>query len=296
MGILEEMRDLLISIDNKLTLPTPPPSNNKWPNEPNWTKKKVLADWDMTGSPDGLYGDDPVGDQGFRLINNHPPGMLFGPDMGPEYDGTPCGYSLAKELSDAPYSPRNTYDFVYPKGMRLGTAPSTVYKAWSAAQNWGYREIYCAWMCKISEPFDYSTNGQKMCFLFNGGGGVGGQSFICIAPDKRIAVMPEYPDPDPSSPAYRIRYPNQKTGLVLMEPNTWRLIEWYQKLPEENTPSESSLKWWVDGMLQGNYNDVWNKFPMDMFQFSPTFGGNGNVYKTEEDHFYVDHVRIVVPE
>jgi hypothetical protein len=179
--------------------------------------------------------------------------------------------------------------------MRLGTAPSTVYKAWSAAQNWGYREIYCAWWGKLSDPYDFDNVGQKMTFLFNGGGGVGGQAFMSIGTDMRTYVMPEYPDPPPIGPAYHIRTVNQP-DVVLYTPGVWHLSEWYLKLPVTNDPANSLLRWWLDGKLQGEYNDVWNAYPMDMFQFSPTFGGNGEFFKQWDDHWYANGCYISIPK
>jgi len=53
------------------------------------------------------------------------------------------------------------------------------------------------------------------------------------------------------------------------------------------------VRWWMDGVLVGNYTDA--QFPGDAgfaeFQLSPTFGGTGPA-KTENDYYWVDHVHV----
>ena len=292
MGILEEMRDLLISIDSKMPSNGPIPPDKKWPNEPKGFV--TLTDWDMTASPNGLYSDEPIpgAPDGWKINYNTPPGTIFGPNMGPEFNGTPAGWLVSSDEQNAPCSPTKCYDFVYPKGMRLGTAPATVY----TAETWYHEELYIAYWSRISDPFDYSTNGQKMVFVFNGNSN--GQIFTHINPaDKTVCVMPEYPDPPPIGPAYHTRTPNCKPeDLRLFTPGVWHLLEWHMKMPKTNDPANCILKWWMDGVLQGDYNDVWNSESFSELKISPTFGGNGNVYKTEEDHWIVDHFYVSVPK
>ncbi len=52
------------------------------------------------------------------------------------------------------------------------------------------------------------------------------------------------------------------------------------------------MKWWLDGVLQGNFTNV--NYPADAFdefKFAPTWGGTGGT-KNEQDYFWFDHVRI----
>jgi hypothetical protein len=58
--------------------------------------------------------------------------------------------------------------------------------------------------------------------------------------------------------------------------------------------STGTLKWWLDGVLQGSHNDVRNSSNFDMFQFSPTWGGNSGARKGQTDHYWFDHVRLSV--
>jgi hypothetical protein len=52
------------------------------------------------------------------------------------------------------------------------------------------------------------------------------------------------------------------------------------------------LKWWLDGELLGSHQDVSNPVPFDMFQLSPTWGGNSGARKQQTDRYWFDHVRL----
>ena len=90
-------------------------------------------------------------------------------------------------------------------------------------------------------------------------------------------MLPEYPGD------FRWRSPVQAMVVTL---GTWHRIEWYVQL------SSGTLKWWLDGALQGSYADVRNRVPFDMFQLNPTWGGNSGARKHQTDHYWFDHVRV----
>jgi hypothetical protein len=173
----------------------------------------------------------------------------------------------------APLSPPYVYDFVYPQGMVEGTAPATVYY-----NNLGTNEIYVGLWWRPSSPVDLGPNGNKIAFVFNGGGGVGGQQFLILLPDGRLHVLPEYPGD------FRWRDPNVNATVVTL--GVWHRIEWYCQL------STATLKWWLDGVLQGSHSDVRNSYGFDIFKLSPTWGGNIGARKHETDHYWFDHVRL----
>jgi hypothetical protein len=178
-----------------------------------------------------------------------------------------------QRISDpgAPFSPPHVYDFVYPQGMVEGRAPATVYYTLFAS------EVYAGFWWKPSSPFDCGPNGNKIAFLFNGGGGAGGQQFLILRPDGRLHVLPEYPGD------YRWRTPNVNATAVAL--GVWHRIEWH-------ATKTGTLQWWLDGVLQGSYSDVRNSYHFDMFQFSPTWGGNTGARKSQTDHYWFGHVRL----
>ena len=174
-----------------------------------------------------------------------------------------------------PMSPPSRYDFVYPEGMVEGDAPATVYFG-----NLSTSAIYAAFWWKMSEPFDRGPNGNKIAFMFNGGGGAGGQLFMTLHPDGRLHVLPESPGD------FRWREP--VSSAITVSPGVWHLVEWFTDL------SDGTMQWWLDGVLHGSHRDVSNRQAFDMFQFSPTWGGNSGARKRHTDHYWFDHVRLSV--
>lgn len=192
---------------------------------------------------------------------------------------------------EAPLSPPHVYGFVYPKGMGEGVAPSTVYyptRTNTILEKLGLLpggaldadEVYVGFWWKPSTPFDLGPNGNKIAFLFNGGGDRGGQQFLILLPDQRLHVLPEYPGD------YKWRRPNVNATLVTL--GKWHRVEWHSRL------STGSLNWWLDGELQGSHSDLRNTYKFDMFQFSPTWGGNTGARKHQTDHYWFDHVRVSI--
>jgi hypothetical protein len=229
-----------------------------WPNEP--AGLLVRSDWGLDvrlpSSGDSLIPGSP----GWYVVANAAP-------------GSPRGWAQLAEDPSAPASPPGVYDFVYPQGMLEGNAPATVYYP-----GLGAFEVFAGFWWKPSSPFDPGPNGNKIAFIFNGGGGAGGQQFIILKGDGKLHVLPEYPGD------FRWRDPNVNATVVTL--GVWHRIEWYSNV------TTGEMKYWLDGVLQGSYTDVRNTFRFDMFQFSPTWGGNSGAAKRETDHYWFDHVHL----
>ena len=250
-----------------------------WPNEP--AGFRVLADWGFDQPPPSS-GDVPIpGSPGWSVVYGFDPDPAKG------------SVSLVEDPS-APQSPSHVYDVVYPKDMIEGLAPATVYFPRSSAgiaararrlvgmdaEGLGTSEIYVGLWWKPSSPFDLGPNGNKIAFLFNGGGATGGQQFMILLPDGRLHVLPEYPGD------YRWRDPNVNATPVVL--GAWHRIEWHADV------GTGLLEWWLDGVLQGRHRDVTNTYPFDVFKLSPTWGGNTGARKRETDHYWFDHIRLSV--
>jgi hypothetical protein len=243
--------------------PQPPPPSGTWPNEP--AGMTVRTDW----------GFDQALPSGFPLdvaIPGSPPGWNVVYERAP---GTTHGWAQLMADPSAPWSPGGVYDFVYPQGMVEGNAPATVYYA-----NLWAREVYVGFWWKASVPFDVGPNGNKIAFLFNGGGDGGGQQFLILHTDRRLHALPEYPGD------FRWRDPNVNATVVTL--GVWHRVEWYCDL------ATGMLQWWLDGVLQGSHSDVRNSHAFDTFKFSPTWGGNTGAQKRETDHYWLDHVHLSV--
>lgn len=70
-------------------------------------------------------------------------------------------------------------------------------------------------------------------------------------------------------------------------------IEWFADY--EADPNHGIVRWWMDGQLIGDYDDViFPDVPLVEHQLSPTWGGVDGI-KTETDFFWYDHVYISKP-
>ena len=92
-------------------------------------------------------------------------------------------------------------------------------------------------------------------------------------------MLPEYPGD------YRWRTPNVNATVVTL--GVWHRVEWYAN-------KAGTLQWWLDGVLQGSYSDAGNSYNFNMFQFSPTWGGNVGAQKHQTDHYWFDHVHLSI--
>lgn len=90
-------------------------------------------------------------------------------------------------------------------------------------------------------------------------------------------------------------YPNVGSGIVAT--GQWHLLEFYMKGSTTLTSRDGILRWWVDGVLTGNYTN---------FNYGPSFNeliwsetwdgfGNGTGFKADAHHF-IDHIHISIPQ
>jgi hypothetical protein len=221
----------------------------------------MITDWGMDQEVPAGADVAIAGSGGWRVVYEVAPGRA-------------SGWVEHTVDSLAPRSSPHVYDFVFPEGMVEGYAPATVYYRLAAT------EIYAAFWWKPSAPFDLGPNGNKIAFLFNGGGASGGQQFLILRRDGLLHVLPEYRGD------FQWRSPNVNATPVML--GSWHFVEWYVQL------SSGTLKWWLDGALQGHHADVRNDSAFDMFQLSPTFGGNTGARKRHTDHYYFDHLRLSI--
>jgi hypothetical protein len=266
------MRALLhgiVEITELPPIPIPPePPATTWPNEP--PNMELVSDYGLTDVPP-VNGDFALGNSGWRVIYNVPPGTMCGSEMGPPWAGTPSGYLLLGNDATAPVSAPSVYQFTYPTGMQQGIAPSTVYY-------WGIdkQEVYFAFRWKPSDPFDLRNNGTKIAFLFNGD--AGGQQFIAMDGQRLICCLPEY--------AGHVRWlPRVNSTPVTL--GVWHLIEWVVHC------GTGLSRVYLDNIIQVEGHDVFHLQTFSMAQLSPTYGGMGSEYpKAQTDYYAYDHLRL----
>jgi Big-like domain-containing protein len=228
-----------------------------------------------------LWPNEPAG---FTVITDLAENSVTGGGWQDAYPGS----GLVNIISDAtaPLSPQNVLQFLYPIGFMAGAAPATIFYEQPEIIT---KELYVGFWWKPSDPFQSDVSGvSKIAFCFSQAGN--GQMYIMMegaaAPHHLIvsAAFLGYGDA-------RNLLPNVNDPDVTL--GAWHRIEWYAKY---GSGANGIVKFWLDGLLVGNYTDVVfpNDVGFDQFQFSPTFGGITSV-KTENDYFWYDHVHISKP-
>lgn len=192
------------------------------------------------------------------------------------------GLSLAVD-SGAPRSPVSVLQFTYAAGYQGGSVPGVEYYVPPAP----VRETYFAFWWKPSNPWqNHPSNVNGIADLFPATSGLLYLTFD--GSTRTLHVQPEF-DSDSRNLA-----PNVTTTSVTL--GAWHLVEWYVKYSTTGSSRDGVARWWVDGVLQGDYRDL--QMPGDAgfveYDISPTWGGTGGT-KTENDFFWFDHAHISAP-
>ena len=219
---------------------------------------------------------------GLTLLNDQPWDLMTGLSWNYLRRSSSKDDSIVAD-SAAPFSPANNLRIVFTPSMARDSEPSV---HWLSVP--GIKEVYTAWWMKLSPNWECSPAGcGKVTFLFtNGAGqvytGVYHSAGSTSAP-YRIAVNTEW-----APYGQQIWYPNATTTPV--NPGQWHRVEVYYRW--ETTPGGSSdgiIRFWVDGVLNGNYTNV--HYPASSFvefQFAPTLQNPPSA----EQYMFIDHTRV----
>jgi uncharacterized protein YjdB len=221
---------------------------------------------------------------GFRVFNDQPWSLMTG-----------NGWKYLRRTSTKddgivvdPTSPRSAADvlrIVFTTNMIHDTEPSV---HWIGLG--GLREIYTSWWMKVSPNWQCSAAGcGKITFLMTN---VGGQVYTNLynsaagrgAP-YRVGVNTEW-----SPYGQKIWMPNVTTTPV--NPGEWHRIEVYYRWETASGAANGIIRWWVDGVLNGDYTNV--QYPSGSFieyQYAPTLQNP----PTTEQYMYIDHTYVSVP-
>ena len=170
-------------------------------------------------------------------------------------------------------------DFVYPIGHPEGSAPATLYQ-----QSFVADQLYARFRWKPSNPWQNEFAGvNKICFFVTTPGGTFLGFILMMTTDGAGGWYLRTSD-EINAPSTNYEPNIAKTPVVMGQ---WHDLElWLNRT--------GGLRWWLDGILQGDYPAWTCPNPFTMFQFSPTWGGYRVPpdVKTEVDHFWFNHVRL----
>jgi hypothetical protein len=197
--------------------------------------------------------------------------------------------------ASAPFSLSSVLRIIFTPGCCVDAEPSVHWMSLPRP-----KEIYTAWWMKLSSSWENNAAGAgKITFLWTDNGS--GQVYTNL---YHPCSYPEPCSPTTQGPPYkigantewspygqRIWYPNVTTTWV--SPGTWYRIEFYYRW--ETTPGSSGdgiIRWWVNGVLNGDYTNV--TYPsaggFQQFEYAPS-RQRVNV----EQYMYIDHTHVSVP-
>jgi hypothetical protein len=199
------------------------------------------------------------------------------------------GASLAHDPR-APLSPPNVLQFTYARGFQAGHTPAVTF--YDLADP--VKEAYFGLWWKPSDPWDNNMDSgvNKLAFLLTTETATDGEAaLIMFGTDSgpyTIQVVTEFPGD------IRRLSPNRTPTLVTL--GVWHQVEWYVKFSSTSSTHDGIVRWWLDGVPQGEYTDVMTPDDPGLkeFQIAPTWGGVVGT-KTERDFFCYDHARIALP-
>lgn len=251
--------------------PPPPPPVNPWPNEPPGFV--VISDYGFNDS-----------------VPATPDAALLGlSEWWVQWN--PVGNGSRGADDAAPVSAPFVYQVRYPIGFLSGLAPSTLQYYLPSPFP---RELYWGFWWKPSNPFQSDGSGvNKIAFLWTQTAGVSSADLVYFALSPgpwRIRSMNDL-IVGAGPTAGQSLEPNVDTTIVTL--GAWHRIEIYAKYSSDSA-ANGVLKWWVDGQLNGAYDDL--KMVQDSgfryLQFAPTYGGNTGDVKAQTDYFWFDHTHL----
>ncbi len=242
-------------------------------------------------SPPGTWPNEPAG---FRMISDQPWDAMLGTGWSYLRRTSTKDDGIVADLT-APFSLSNVLRIVFTAGCCVDAEPSVHWMTMATV-----REIYTGWWMKLSPNWQPNpAGGGKITFLWTNNST--GQVYTNL---YHPCAYPESCGPDVQGPPYKIGantewgpygqkiwYPNVTTTWV--NPGEWHRIEFYYRW--ETTPGSSGdgiIRWWVDGVLNGNYTNVHypNAAGFSQFDFEPT-----KQSVSSEQYMYIDHTYVSVP-
>jgi hypothetical protein len=244
------------------TTPNPPPPGT-WPNEPAGFKTWSDVDWSSLNPPNWAWS------------------------FGQGGNGTLTTDALAA------MSPPSVLQIKFPIGFTgTGTEPAKVYLNDPGVPR--PTQLYIGLEMKVSNPWQGHSSGvNKILFLDTG-----------ATTDALVIEM------FGTAPPYHLQYAAFNMGVTenhqwLMQNVTnpaftlgvWHKIEIYCKYSTTSSSNDGVVKTWLDGVLVMNYTDInWAHDGFGEQQIAPTWGGVDNTQtKTENDYYWIDHIRYSRP-
>lgn len=208
--------------------------------------------------------------------------------------GTAGGTLTVQQDSSAPLSPsnvvRSTESYLSGNGGTelQYTAPTAI------------TEVYVGLWWRTNPEFTGNqVNANKTLFIRGTQGGQNGVFYLRTNPGQSKFLywstqLPYNLNQCFGAPDQDHCYPNVATTPII--PGTWYKVEVYMKASSCPTCRDGAVRWWINGVLNGNYSNFAYGPRVDQWVWSETWdgAGNGAGFTSNPAHF-IDHLHISVP-
>jgi hypothetical protein len=182
--------------------------------------------------------------------------------------------------STAPLSPNSVMRMIFTPSMSRDTEPGVHWKSLGSLPT----EVYAGWWMKTSSNWTCSPAGcGKISFFWPQESNGAGVTYSNLAGDDGsyyINIATTWP-----STGYRFWEPN--VTKTMFTDGEWVRVEWYVKWASSPSANDGILRWWVNGVLNGDHTNV--PFPSIRgfveYQNAPT---RQDPPPTEQ-YLYIDH-------
>jgi hypothetical protein len=170
----------------------------------------------------------------------------------------------------------------YEKGFSGGSAPATIIHALPVP-----KEVFVSFDWKANADWQgHGSNVNKLEFIYfeGNGGDINLQMYGTPGGPYELRTCLQFKNADTRC---WLRPNVNKIPVTLGD---WHKIEWLVQSNSSAGVADGVVKWWMDGVLIGNYTDV--LFPqekMEEYKLSPTWGGVGEE-KNKDDYFWFDNL------
>lgn len=215
------------------------------------------------------------------------------------FSSTPsaCGirdvYSSSIQATDgtAPISPSGVVKSVLPAGASSGGMQLNYVTSQT------YREMYVGILWRTNPQFQGRQVGNKMFFVrgpVNNGVFLFGNSALSNGSAPMIYSHNSANLDNSHTCALSLGlacFPNAGSGVLTV--GTWTKLEAYIKASTTDTSRDGIVRWWVDGVLAGNYTNMnVASRGLNEWVWSETWDGTVNPVPTVEWAHFIDHLHV----
>ena len=187
-------------------------------------------------------------------------------------------------ISDAtaPQSASNVMEWYFPAGFTGGNYPGQFYYPAS-----GTKGHYVGYWFKYSNPFDMGP-GNKQWYPYS----TNANFFMSVTSSWKMKM--EVQAGAGYGGTYNL-FANVSDPTITR--GVWHRMEILQVYPSTSSTNNGVFKWWIDGVLCGNYTNVgWNtSASYQELRLSPVWGSFSSDVVAYSGRWWVDHIHISKP-